>query len=57
MVVGTFHFQGRNEILEAKNQESIAKLIGVLSEYNPTKIVLEWEPSKQARTNSAEDQC
>ena len=51
MVVGTFHFQGNKEILNLENQENINKLIKVLSEFNPTKIVLEWEPSKLAETN------
>lgn len=50
MVVGTLHFP--KDILESDNQENISKLITVLSTFNPTKIVVEWEPSEQVQTNT-----
>ena len=52
MVVGTFHFNDA-EILEEKNQKEIQKLISALAEFDPTKVVLEWEPSAHLTTNKA----
>lgn len=51
MVLGTFHFQGNKDILKPINQNNISKLINELSQFNPTKIVVEWEPSDQSQTN------
>lgn len=47
MVLGTFHFD--QEVLTLENQESIQKLVEVLADYQPTKIVLELEPSQQTQ--------
>ena len=49
MVIGTHHF-GKS-VLEKKNQESIETFVQLLSGFKPTKIVLEWEPSKTDKTN------
>ena len=51
MILGTLHF--RDDILETENQEGITKLIEALSTYAPTKVVVEWEPSRHAATNRA----
>ena len=53
MVLGTFHFRNREDILEKESQEYISKLLNVLTKYKPTKIVLEWEPSFSDQTNKA----
>ena len=49
MIVGTFHFN--KTVLEEKHQKEIPKLIEAISKYNPTKIVLEWEPSLALKAN------
>ncbi|MCE7992505.1 MAG: hypothetical protein HEP71_11010 [Roseivirga sp.] len=49
MVVGTFHF--RTDVLEPENQNSISQLVSKLSGYKPTKIVLEWVPSRLTEIN------
>ncbi len=49
MIVGTLHFG--KDILESENQENIAKLVKTISKYNPTKVVLEWEPSALSKAN------
>lgn len=51
MVVGTAHFG--KEVLTTENQKEISRLIDKLAAYNPTKIVLEWEPSMQSKVNNA----
>ncbi|MDC6365564.1 MULTISPECIES: DUF5694 domain-containing protein [Flavobacteriaceae] len=50
MIVGTFHFN--REVLEEESQENISKLVKALSEFNPTKVVIEWEPSLSKKTNN-----
>ncbi len=49
MVFGTTHFG--NEILAEDTQKEIEKLIDALTKYNPTKIVVEWEPEKFEAAN------
>ncbi|PKV52849.1 hypothetical protein ATE84_4978 [Aquimarina sp. MAR_2010_214] len=49
MIVGTLHFG--KDILEPHNQENIVKLVKTISKYNPTKVVLEWEPSALSIVN------
>lgn len=49
MVVGTKHFD--ESVLEPEHQKDIDKLIEKLAAYEPTKVVLEWEPHRQAKTN------
>ncbi|NAS14428.1 DUF5694 domain-containing protein [Poritiphilus flavus] len=49
MVVGTAHFG--KEVLTGENQKEISRLLDKLAGYNPTKIVLEWEPSRQSKMN------
>ncbi len=51
MVVGTFHFS--EEVLESGQQEGIATLIEQLKAYEPTKVMLEWEPHRFEATNDA----
>lgn len=50
MVVGTFHFD--KTMLSSENQAGITRLNKLLSQYKPTKIILEWEPSRQESMNS-----
>ena len=49
MILGTLHFD--ETALEASAQAGIDSLLIKLARYAPTKIVLEWEPSRQAETN------
>ena len=49
MVLGTFHFS--ETALESQNQESIHDLTTTLAKYNPSKIVLEWEPARLQKLN------
>lgn len=49
MVVGTSHF--KKNVLAAESQEQLQALIQRLATFQPTKIVLEWEPELLARTN------
>lgn len=49
MVLGTFHFG--DEVLQQDNQESILELAECIMQYEPTKIVVEWEPERSASTN------
>lgn len=49
MVVGTHHFD--ESVLQEENQNSIQRLVALLSEFNPTRIVLEWEPEVFKKAN------
>lgn len=49
LVVGTIHFD--ENVLESDQQEDIQLLVDKLAAYQPTKIILEWEPHRQANTN------
>lgn len=51
MVVGTLHFG--EDVLEAGPQKSIARLVEQLGEFQPTKVVVEWEPARSETTNQA----
>lgn len=50
MVLGTFHF--RKDVLEPEGQNSISELVSKLSVYKPTKVVLEWVPSRLSEINN-----
>lgn len=50
MVLGTHHFN--ENVLKKENQESIHKLIDLLTTFGPTKIVLEQEPKVSKRLNT-----
>lgn len=54
MVLGTFHFD--KSVLESNDQQSLEELVGALTRYRPTKIVLELEPRLSDRVNSAYQQ-
>lgn len=52
MILGTFHFGSTDDIKQsnnkaAKNDEAIEDFVSRLSEYNPTKICVEWEKTEQ----------
>lgn len=51
MVLGTFHFS--QDVLEEKNQAGIQQLLSSLKAYQPSKILLEWEPKRFAELNGA----
>lgn len=53
MVVGTYHFdqeKERNELSE-ENQKQIDNIIGAVSEFKPTKVIVEMRPEFKARYN------
>ena len=49
LVIGTFHFN--KKMLSAQKQQEIDALLNQLENYQPTKIVLEWEPKRLQETN------
>lgn len=49
MTLATHHFS--NTILEQNSQDSVKRLVAKLTEFSPTKIFVEWEPSKQSQVN------
>lgn len=49
LVLGTFHFD--KEILSPDNQLALQTLTTALAQFQPTKIVVEWHPSKTQSTN------
>ncbi len=49
LVVGTIHFD--ENVLESDQQKDIQLLVNKLAAYQPTKVILEWEPHRQANTN------
>jgi uncharacterized protein DUF5694 len=51
MVVATSHFD--KSILAEQNQDSIQDLLNKLIQFQPTKVVLEWEPSRTEKINKA----
>lgn len=55
MVLGTYHFRQEDHYdeLSTENQAHIQQLLTALAEFEPTKVVIEWEPSRSAKTNEA----
>lgn len=53
MVLGTHHFRQEQHYdeLSAENQQLLKQLIEALEKFQPTKVVIEWEPSFAATTN------
>lgn len=52
IMVGTFHFEQDEELIRNKHKE-VLELVDFLSEYNPTKIALEWEKKNDLELNEA----
>ncbi len=55
MVLGTYHFRQEEHYdeLSPENQAHIQHLLTALAEFEPTKVVIEWEPSRSVKTNEA----
>lgn len=51
MVLGSTHFG--KEVLQEDQQADIQLLIDALSQYQPNKVVVEWEPQYSKKTNKA----
>ncbi len=53
MVLGTYHFRQEDHYdeLSPENQAHIQQILTALAEFGPTKIVVEWEPARSAKTN------
>ena len=59
-ILGTFHFSNTNDlgavqidsIFSEKRQKELDYLIDKISKYNPTKILIEWEPERKAETDT-----
>ena len=53
MVLGTYHFRQEQNYdeLSSENQSQIQRVLAALAEFQPTKVVLEWEPSDAEATN------
>lgn len=53
MVVGTYHFRQEDHYdeLDAENQKQLEKVSEALATFQPTKIVLEWEPELTQKAN------
>lgn len=49
MVLGVFHFD--KSVLDGNNQLEISRLIQRISEYAPTKLIVEWEPELSLMAN------
>lgn len=49
MTLATHHFS--STILEQSSQGSVKHVVAKLVEFSPTKIFVEWEPSKQSQVN------
>lgn len=50
LVLGTHHFT--KEVLSKQNQNDLLRLTKLLARFQPTKVVLEWEPKKTLKTNT-----
>lgn len=48
-VMGTYHFN--DSVLSNKSQAGIDRLLSKIADYQPTKILLEWEPDRFLQTN------
>lgn len=55
MVLGTYHFRQEEHYdeLSPENQAHIQQILTALAAFEPTKVVVEWEPSRSAKTNEA----
>ena len=55
MVLGTYHFrqEAHYDELSSENQAHIQQILAALAEFEPTKVVIEWEPSRSVKTNEA----
>ena len=53
MVLGTYHFRQEQNYdeLSPENQRQIQRLLTALAAFQPTKVVVEWEPSRSERVN------
>lgn len=50
ILVGTFHFEQDEDLIENKETE-VKELVDYLASYNPTKVAVEWEISKDNELN------
>ncbi|SEN00311.1 hypothetical protein SAMN05192533_10810 [Mesobacillus persicus] len=50
ILVGTYHFEEDEELIEKKEKEVI-ELVDYLAHYKPTKVAVEWEKSKDKDLN------
>lgn len=55
MVLGTYHFRQEDHYdeLSPENQIHIQQILTALAEFEPTKVVVEWEPARSVKTNEA----
>jgi hypothetical protein len=53
MVLGTYHFRQDQHYdeLSPENQREIDRVLSALAAYQPTKVVIEWEPQNSAKVN------
>ncbi|MBX2873293.1 MAG: hypothetical protein KTR30_14375, partial [Saprospiraceae bacterium] len=53
MVLGTYHFRQEQNYdeLSPENQAHIERILTALAAYQPTKVVIEWEPSRSEKVN------
>ncbi len=49
MILGTFHFD--STMLAQNHQSQLSRVVSALAAFHPTKVVLEWEPSRLTETN------
>ncbi|WP_313893939.1 DUF5694 domain-containing protein [Psychrobacillus sp.] len=50
LLVGTFHFEALQQVIEGKGEE-VLEIVDFLSEYKPTKIAVEYERKEQQQLN------
>lgn len=55
MVLGTYHFrqEGHYDELSPGNQAQIQRVLTALAKFEPTKVVVEWEPYRTEKVNKA----
>lgn len=55
MVLGTYHFRQEQNYdeLSPENQRQIQRILTALAAFQPTKVVVEWEPSRSEKVNQA----
>lgn len=53
MVLGTYHFRQEEHYdeLSPENQTQIQRILSALEKFEPTKVVIEWEPSRSEKVN------
>ena len=53
MVLGTYHFRQEQNYdeLSPENQTQIQRILTALAAFQPTKVVVEWEPSRSEKVN------